>query len=216
MDEDRRYKLLLGEYEQMRAEINNRTRLQMNLVLAALTALGAGVSVADTFDDALLGVAAIISILSFLWSDHDKQIATVGAYVALRLEGPLQEASTGFTWERFFRDMDKGREAAADQLYPREDPRHAGAKRVRPDKHILKEYALLFYLVPFILLLIYGIDLCDRVTNDHVSGLPWADRARIAATLFAGALLGASYWRHLQRKARRDVIEKRVTEEYRR
>ncbi|HEX2057889.1 MAG TPA: hypothetical protein VHI71_05920 [Actinomycetota bacterium] len=209
IDADPRYPLLITEYEQLRAEINNRTRLQMNLVIAALTTLGVGMSIVDTFPHNLVGVAAIISVLAFLWSDHDKQINTVGAYIALRLEPAMRPASGGFEWEPFFRGIDAGGKSAAEQLCRSPNDDFWGrATEMPPEGRIIEEYALLFYAVPFVLLATYGGILANDVASDRLDATGCVLRSGSLVT--ASVILWWSWKRWRDRKKRREIIKQRI------
>jgi hypothetical protein len=206
---DPRHKFLIAEYEQLRAEINSRSRIQVNLVLAGLTALAAGASILDTSYDVLAVVAAIISILSFLWSDHDKQINTLGAYIALRLEPQMKDASGSFSWEPFFRDMDEGGPHAANQLCESsDDPFWSDAAKIPSDKRILGEYGLLFYAIPFVLLVIYvGVFIGDVTRTDEWG---WIETARCGGIGATAGIWANSIWRRKRRNRRRDIISRRI------
>jgi hypothetical protein len=94
--------LLLAEFQQLHDEINNRSHLQSNLLIAALAALGAGLSAAPEFPDATVAVATVITVLSFFWFDHDKHIGHVGLYLATKASlhwprSPTLFMGTGFS-----------------------------------------------------------------------------------------------------------------------
>lgn len=213
MTADSRYALLIAEYEQMRAEINSRSRIQVHLVFAALAALGAAGSVVETPGDAVVVAAAsAVSILSFLWSDHDKQINTIGAYLALRLEPVLRKASGAFAWEPFFRHLDRGGDEAAVELCGSRDSRFWDkAVDIPDDTSIVNEYGLLFYLVPFLLLLIY---LGALVRDVQQTGPGTGEIAvRVASLTIAGAIWGWSLYRRQKRITRRGILHEIVAAE---
>lgn len=205
---DERYHLLIAEFGHMRDEINSRSRIQVNLVLAALTALGAGVSVVETFQDALLAVAAIISILSFLWTDHDKQINTLGAYIALYLEPALAEVTGTFQWEGFFRGMDQGGETASRTLYLNSAASGDPPMPIPPDRGIVSEYALLFFWVPTVLLVAYGFVIVFEANDIHGSHTG----ARVLGLVATAVTLAVSYRRQQFRMRRRRAIERRLAD----
>lgn len=213
------YALLVVEYEQLHEEINNRSRLQSNLVIAALAVLGAGVSAFTTFPDALAGVAAVISILWLFWSDHDKHIASIAAYLERKVTPRLKEATGGYTWEVFFRDLNRGGDFAARQLsedgsLPDSGPNATWAQKIPPDEGVIPEHRLLFFYVPAALLIVYGASIVHSVQAPPIKA---ADRDelplpfKIVALVICLCLLGWSYYRQRQRKKRRDFIEKLIT-----
>lgn len=205
--DDYPFELLVPEFEQLREEINNRTRLQGNLVIAALAALAAGVSAVATFPDAPLGVATVISFLWLLWTDHDKQITSLGAYLALEIEPRLRHATGTYSWETFFRDLDEGDRVAIDRL-----KRHGSNVtdvdgRVPRDRKIVSEFKLIFFWTPVALLVLYGLQLLRRIIDPGADGIDWAGTTvRLTGFVLAIGVLAYSNLRQRQRRQRRETV----------
>jgi hypothetical protein len=172
------------------------------------------VSAVARFPDAPLGVAAVISILSFLWSDHDKQITTLGAYLAIEVEPKLRRVTGTYSWESFFRKMDEGGSKAALQLPGEElsDPSRGEREAIPRDRKIMSEYGLLFLWTPVVLLLLYAIELVlDEVDATSPKGIQWGTIARVLGLALTTAVLVQSQRRVRQREKRREVIRKTLT-----
>src|SRR6266705_1292715 len=117
----------LAEFDRLREEIDNRTELSVNLVLAEIAALGAGISVVDKVPDVLLGLAAVSGFLWLLWMDHTEAIHKIALYIAHELAPRIQISyAGGLGWEKFLRGLDstdkltrKGRRKSNIVLYIR-------------------------------------------------------------------------------------------------
>jgi hypothetical protein len=175
----------LSEYEQLRAEINNRTALSAGLVAAQLGAVGGGLSVMKDFPDVVLGLATVSSFLWLLWIDHTSQIYKVAAYISLRLAPRLRAGNPELLgWERFLRALDQEDQAAAKVLFGQATTKNVSLLRT---EQIGLFIALLFGLSP--ILLIIGSILarpnevfdCGKILSLHSGVLVVA----IAAWLFA-------------------------------
>src|SRR5437588_5584259 len=99
----------LTEFVRLRDEIDNRTDLSTKLVLAEITALGAGLSVmgrVPELPDVMLGLAAVSTFLWLFWMDHTEQIYKIALYIAQRLAPRLQQSHPGsLAWEKFGRGL---------------------------------------------------------------------------------------------------------------
>jgi hypothetical protein len=108
----------LVEFEQLRKEINNRTALSNQLILAELTTLGVGISFYDKLPDVLLGLAAISSFLWLLWLDHTVQVYKIASYIVKKLAKRLQGQYSGaLGWEQYLRQLDRGGAGATRLLF---------------------------------------------------------------------------------------------------
>ncbi len=107
----------IAEFEGLRQEINNRITISFTLIALELAALGVGLSLVTRITQALVGLAAVSSILWLYWIDNSLQLQRLGLYIAISL-GPRMSAIEGrpvLGWEIFFRKLHKGGRAA-DQL----------------------------------------------------------------------------------------------------
>lgn len=187
MTEDNRHSqaVELSEYEQLRAEINNRTALSAGLVAAQLGAVGGGLSVLKDFPDVVLGLATVSSFLWLLWIDHTSQIYKIAAYISLRLAPRLREGNRELLgWERFLRDLDQENQAAARVLFGPATTKNVSLLRT---EQIGLFIALLFGLSPILLILgsvlarPHEIFNCRKILSLHSAVLLVA----IAAWVFA-------------------------------
>lgn len=110
------------EFERLREEIDNRTQISNNLIVAYITALGAGFAFFDKVgEDLFLGLAAISIFLWLMWIDHTAQIYKIGSYIGRRLAKRISETHPeGFGWEKYLRVIDPGGSEATRELYGRE------------------------------------------------------------------------------------------------
>lgn len=107
----------VAEYEQLRGEIDNRSRLANALVAVDLTALGLALASIASFPDAAIGIAAASTFLWMLWIDQASQTWKIAAYIAIELAPRLSEVHPGaLGWETFVRRLDKGGEHAREAL----------------------------------------------------------------------------------------------------
>ncbi len=155
----------LKEYEHLRYEINNRTRLSGHIVSLQLTALGAGLAIIDKYPDIVIALAAVSSFLWLLWLDHTSQIYKIAAYISLKLAYRLQRISPEVMgWETFLRSIDQGGFATEVVLF---------GKKVNErflwlhTNEIAKYVALLFGVSPG--LLIAGFLLSHYVQFKHIA-----------------------------------------------
>jgi hypothetical protein len=107
----------LTEFEKLRDEIDNRTDLSKDILLAELTALGAGLALVDKFSDILVGLAGVSTFLWLFWLDHTEQIYKIAAYIGVNLAPRLRGRHRGaLQWEPFLRILDQGGRPAAIAL----------------------------------------------------------------------------------------------------
>ncbi|MDQ3822124.1 MAG: hypothetical protein M3321_02650 [Actinomycetota bacterium] len=154
----------LAEFDRLRAEIDNRTQIGTTLVIAELTALGAGLSLSATFPDILLGLAAVSAFLGLVWFDNAAQVHKIAAYIVVSLRGRLTRRPArgdgdagALGWEWFYRRLDRGGVAAAHALGFK-DP-EAEAHRFPTLPHLATTFNLLFTGTPVVLLVIYVANL---------------------------------------------------------
>jgi hypothetical protein len=108
----------LMEFEQLRNELVQRTNMAYAVVALDLTALGAGLTVFQTFPAIVVGLAVVASFLWLIYMDHASQTYKIAAYIALRLAPKLEGTAPGaMQWEHFLRELDEGDETAAAALY---------------------------------------------------------------------------------------------------
>lgn len=111
-DEERRHagnseNVDVVEFQQLREEIQNRTKLQGSVVALQLAALGAALSVFDKFSDGLLAIAFVGCLLWLIWIDHQSQIYKLAAYLELVLAPRLRARNrNALGWEQFARFID--------------------------------------------------------------------------------------------------------------
>ncbi|MEU9857787.1 hypothetical protein [Streptomyces sp. NPDC047974] len=115
----------ITEFENLRAEINNRTNLAYALITLQLAALGTGLSVMTRLPDVLLGLAAASSFLWLFWVDHAGQVYKIAGYIALELSPQLTAdvRRPVLRWEHFLRRIDAGGGTTARALYGASAPR---------------------------------------------------------------------------------------------
>ena len=156
-------------------------------------------------------------MLSFFWSDHDKQINTLGAYLAVYVEPRLAEVTHTYKWELFFRDMDKGGREAAAQLSSDTNPKDLEpstnlAEEIPEDRRVISEYRLLFFWTPVALMSAYLLYLIYSLMDEPVS--EFLDTAKFGIRLVAFVLSGLVLWlsvqRSKQRERRREFIRSRL------
>lgn len=114
----RQLDLDIVEFERLREEIDSRTQISNNLVIAYFTALGAGFAFFDKVGgDLFLGLAMISILLWLMWMDHTTQIFKIGSYIGLKLASRIQQNNPGaLGWEKYFRIIDTGGDEAAHEL----------------------------------------------------------------------------------------------------
>ncbi|MGW7326113.1 hypothetical protein, partial [Streptomyces sp. NPDC054845] len=112
------------EFQNLRAEINNRTSLAYALITLQLAALGTGLSVMTRLPDVLLGLAAASSFLWLFWVDHAGQVYKIAGYIALELSPQLSAdiRRPVLRWEHFLRRLDAGGGTTARALYGASTP----------------------------------------------------------------------------------------------
>lgn len=96
----------VSEYTGLRAEIAQRSTSQSQLVVAAVTVTGLGLTaglVTNGWAAAALGVPILCAVLGLMWGDHAVQIEKAGAYIE-HVATPHLRALTGdahlMTWEQ--------------------------------------------------------------------------------------------------------------------
>ncbi len=148
----------LKEFERLRQEIDNRTLLGNYLLLAEVTALGAGILIVAHLHEALLGMALVTSYLWLLWLDHTEQVFKIAAYIGLRLSPRLQRASQdALGWEMFRRRLDRGGSEAIEALYSvKAGPGVPSQVTIRPTRNIVRHVTLVFGILPVVLLVTYA------------------------------------------------------------
>jgi hypothetical protein len=140
----------LAEFDRLREEIDNRTELSTNLILAEIAALGAAISVIEKVHDVLLGLPVLGSFLWLLWMDHTQQIYKIGLYIAQDLAPRIRQSHpNSFGWEKFFRVLDKGGPGGA------EAGQGSGLK-VRHTVNVFRYIAFLFGWTSPVFLALYG------------------------------------------------------------
>lgn len=171
----------LAELQHLRVEIMTRAQIAMTLIVAELTAVGAGLSIVATFPDVLLGLAFVSPFLWILWLDYSSQIHKIAAYISLRLKPRLEAAgSDGLGWEDFYRRVDEGGATAAAALgLP------AGKKvTLKRVAHISRYMMVLFALTPIILLAVYLVRF-EWDTADTLGGIGRLVAAALVAIFIA-------------------------------
>lgn len=109
----------VAEFEALRQEINSRLNVSYSLLALEVAALGAGISIAVRFPQALGGLALVSSLLWLFWTDNSVQVQRLGAYIALDLGPRLNQGKERpvLRWEAFMRRLAKGGQEAADLLF---------------------------------------------------------------------------------------------------
>ncbi|MFD7976320.1 hypothetical protein [Streptomyces sp. NPDC059071] len=109
----------ITEFQNLRAEINNRTNLAYALITLQLAALGTGLSLMTRLPDVLLGLAAASSFLWLFWVDHAGQVYKIASYIALELSPQLTAGVSRpvLRWEHFLRRIDAGGGTTVRALY---------------------------------------------------------------------------------------------------
>lgn len=132
------------EFQNLRAEINNRTNLAYALITLQLAALGTGLSVMTRVPDVLLGLAAASSFLWLFWVDHAGQVHKIAGYIALELSPHLgaDVRRPVLRWEHFLRRIDAGGGTTRRALYGGSAPQ--GTVHVQSSK-AADVYAMLLF-----------------------------------------------------------------------
>lgn len=180
----------LAEFDRLREEIDNRTQLSTNLVIAELTAFGAGISFFDKVPDVLVGLALVSSYLWLLWLDHTEQIYKIAAYIGCRLAPRMRAGEEALGWEHFLRVLDAGGVAATEALFGVSAERRE--VEVQPTRNVGRYIMLLFGVSPPALLLLYLLPF-ER-----------GPAGMLEETLrFAAVLLALALWAYACRQYRR-------------
>ena len=150
------------EFERLREEIDNRTQISNNLIVAYITALGAGFAFFDKVgEDLFLGLAAVSIFLWLMWIDHTAQIYKIGSYIGRKLAKRLVHIHPqGFGWEKYLRVIDPGGPEATREVYGREtEDRELPAMGTRN----ISSYIMLLFGVPAPLLItMYALHLLSK------------------------------------------------------
>lgn len=146
----------LAEFDHLRIEIDNRTKLSNQLISYQLTALGAGIAVFTKYPDVLLGLSAVSTFLWLFWIDHTTQIYKIAAYLELKIAPRLRKDDGGdlLGWERFLRRIDIGGATAERELYGHAVGRNL---RIQATKWVAGYTAGLLGLSTLVLLTIYSV-----------------------------------------------------------
>jgi hypothetical protein len=194
----------LAEFDRLREEIDNRTQLSTNLVLAEIAALGAGISVLDKVPDVLLGLSAVSSFLWLLWMDHTEQIYKIAAYIAQQLAPRLRARDPEcLGWERFLRILDKGGKEAGRLLYGQLGEREDEV-RVQPTRNIGTYILLLFGFTAPILWAAYSLIvfrlpiwlLWNSLAGQGSYRPSTVGIVRLVSMVFTAALAGYAWYQH--------------------
>jgi hypothetical protein len=98
--------IVLKEFEQARAEINNRTTLSHQIVYFTIAAVGAGLTVVASHAEVLLALAFLAWWCWLVWFDHTGQIFKIALYIARPLAWRLGfKGALG--WELFGRQLNE-------------------------------------------------------------------------------------------------------------
>jgi hypothetical protein len=199
----------LAEFDRLRQEIDNRTQLSTSLVVADLTALGAGLSVFGKVPEVAIALAGVSSFLWLLWLDHTAQIYKVAAYISLRIAPRLQQGLDHelLGWELFLRRLDSGDGDAVEALYG------TAARRslrrtipVMPTHNIARYTMILFGAGPLVLLGIAGVRQLATNFHPHDSG-DWIRMVSLVVTIGLWAVACGTYRRFCRA---RDALSKAV------
>jgi hypothetical protein len=157
-----RQEVHLKEFDRLRQEIDNRTGLSNQLVLAQLTAFGVGISFLDKLPYVLIGFAAASILLWLLWLDHTEQIYKIAAYIGSVLAPRLSAGGESLLgWEHFLRVLDAGGQPAARLLFGSAGSQGRGVE-VHPTRQIGSYIFVLLGGSPIILLVLYSLVLVER------------------------------------------------------
>lgn len=157
----------LTEFERLRDEIDNRTQVATNLVIAEITALGAGISFFDKVPEVLIGLSIVSSLLWLLWLDQALQIYKIAAYIGCKLADKLQrEDNDALGWESFLRVLDKGGRRASRELFGNTGT-EAKLIDLPPTRNIGRYMMLLFGGPPvaFVSIYVYMLDASPPATR---------------------------------------------------
>ncbi|HVR10782.1 MAG TPA: hypothetical protein VMW75_22250 [Thermoanaerobaculia bacterium] len=185
----------LTEFECLRKEIDNRTQIGHNIILAQVAMFGAGISLFDKLPDVLVGLAFVPSLLWLLWLDNTLQVFKLGTYIATVLAPRLSSHNVEVLgWERFRRLIDSGESPAVKSLFANSPSHTRRAKRVTLPRERTRQVAFytmpLFAGCPLVLMALYPI-LPLAGQADHV-------QIRLAGLAMAFCLwvfASVKYWR---------------------
>jgi hypothetical protein len=109
------------DYERVRDEIDNRTKLSSQLLNYDLIVIGAVIASYDKIPHEVTIVGAwLSSILWLMWLDHTTAIYKLAAYLEVVLTRRLRQYHANVLgWEYFLRELDAGGNRASQILYGR-------------------------------------------------------------------------------------------------
>ncbi|MDQ4124989.1 MAG: hypothetical protein M3134_05235 [Actinomycetota bacterium] len=97
-----RAQLAIADFNDRRAEINNRTTAQHVLISLNITAAGAIAGVFFTMDDPdrslLLMLVPVCAALTMLWANHARTVAHIGWYIRERIRPLVEPDKDGPLW----------------------------------------------------------------------------------------------------------------------
>jgi hypothetical protein len=192
----------IAEFEALRQEINSRLNVSYSLLALELAALGAGISVADKFPQALSGLAIVSSLLWLYWTDNSVQIQRIGAYIALDLAPRINEREDRevLRWEAFMRRLIRGGQDAAALLFGDSPP----AGRVIPAAFGTDWFtAALFGGSPPLLILLYAFG------DSHDSAGAWlllASATVVTMPLWGYGAVCLARFNHLKHSVARAIL----------
>lgn len=97
MDKEVKYQIqwLIAEYQELRKEINRRSKEQFVCITASIVALGTLVGILSQnlskFYPLLILISWILTVFGFIWTDHSKQIFLIGSYIRETIESRINQ-----------------------------------------------------------------------------------------------------------------------------
>lgn len=147
----------LVDYQRVRDEIDNRTKLSSQLLNYHLLIVGAIISAYDKLPHEIAVVGAFTSnVFWLMWLDHTSQIYKLAAYIELRIAPRLRRGHpNAMSWERFMRNLDEGGATASYALF---GERKGGDLDIPKTEGIAKYIYMLFGGVSLLLLAVFVVE----------------------------------------------------------
>lgn len=215
-DEERQLRVVLTEFERLRAEIDSRTQLQSGVLVAGIAALGFATPLVHSLPEALPGIAVVLSILWLLWMDHADTISKLGAYIHLRLRPVAARLVRGpvLQWEAFLRRLDAGGLEAQRILEINEE----GDFPSLGIRYVTRYVSGYFGIASAALLLAFAITTYVRLTSSPLRQYGSVHRhafaifvaAHVVEGVIASVVVASAAWRHRRLRRLVEIITEAI------